>query len=118
MKKFNTVDEYINDTPSNVKARLIELRKLIKELAPDAEEGMGYGMPGYKLNGPLVYFAAFKNHISFFPTSSQIDQSIKELAKYRTGKGTFQFPLNQPLPMPLIKRAVELRVKENLSKKK
>ena|SRR5687767_5480853 len=117
MKKYTSVDEYVADVPGNVRDELKSLRKLIKETAPDAAESISYGMPGYKLNGALVYFAAWKDHISIYPTSSQIEEKIPELAKHRTGKGTLQFPTSKPLPMPLIKKMVELRMEENLAKK-
>ena len=82
MKKYNTVDEYIEDAPAEVKDKLIELRRLIKDVAPHAEEGMAYGMPGYKNNKkPLVYFAGWKDHISLYPTSSKLESSIKGLGK-------------------------------------
>lgn len=113
MKKFKTVDEYIENAPNEVKDKLIELRKLIMESAPQAREGMRYGMPGYKVNKkPLPYLAGWKDHIPLYPTSSKVEQSIPELAKFRTGKGTLQFPIDQALPMDLIRSLVKLRIEE------
>lgn len=117
MQKFDRVDDYINAAPIEVRPTLKDLRKLIKKLAPTAEEGMWYGMPGYKVNKkPLVYFAGWKDHISIYPTSSKVEDKIPELAKNRTGKGTLQFSLDKPLPMDLISKLVEVRLKENLEK--
>lgn len=113
MEKFDSVDEYIVSFPNEVRSVLQKLRKTVKTLVPEAMESMSYGMPGYKLNGkPLVYFAAFKRHIGFFPTPSGIDALDKETKQYRTGKGTMQFPHNKPVPWDLIKRIVKLREKE------
>lgn len=113
MEKFGTVDEYINSFPQNVKQVLVELRKRIEKLVPEAVEGMSYGMPGYKMNGkPLVYFAAFKAHIGFFPTPSGIEALGKETQPYRTGKGTLQFKLDKPIPWGLVEKIVKFRIKE------
>jgi uncharacterized protein YdhG (YjbR/CyaY superfamily) len=111
-----TVDEYIAAFPEDVQVRLKQVRKVIRDSAPGAEESISYGMPGYKLNGPLVYFAAFKNHIGFYPTPSGVTGFEKELAAYKQGKGSIQFPLDEPLPLDLIKRMVASRVKENEQK--
>lgn len=110
MKKFTSVNDYIEGAPEEARGKLRELRALIKEVAPEAVESISYGMPGYKLNGPLVYFAGYKKYIGFYPTSAKIEG----LEKYRTGKGTLQFPINQPLPLDLIRKAVKFRVKQNL----
>ena len=108
-----TIDEYIAAFPKEVNEILQTLREAIKEQAPEAVEAISYQMPTFKLNGKnLVHFAAFKNHIGFYPTASNLESSIKEAARYRTGKGTLQFPLDQPLPMPLIRNIVQFRVKE------
>jgi uncharacterized protein YdhG (YjbR/CyaY superfamily) len=116
-KEYKNVDEYIRTRPKNVQGMLKELRKVIKETAPKAEEGISYMMPGYKLRGKsLVYFAASKNHIGFYPTSSGMNTSIKDLAKYQTGKGTLQFPLDKPIPFALVKRVVQFRMKEIMVK--
>jgi len=115
---YKDVDEYIEKSGDNVREKLKELRKLIKANAPDAEERIGYGMPGYYLNGPLVYFGGFKNHVSLFGTASKVvDKYKKELKSYKTSKGTIQFPLDEPLPKSLIESIVKDRVTENLAKK-
>ena len=118
-KKITSVDEYILVFPKNIQAHLSAFRKIIKEIAPDAVECISYGMPGYKTHGkPLVYFAAYKNHIGLYATPSGHAEFEVELSKYKSGKGSVQFPLDQPIPLDLIKRIVEFRVKENLIKTK
>ncbi len=118
MKKPKSVDEYISWFPEEDQKLLEKMRAVIKETAPDAEEVISYGMPGYKLNGQLVWFASFKNHIGFYPRgSSAINAFEKELAGYKTSKGAIQFPKDKPLPIALIKKIVKYRVKENLGKK-
>ena len=114
--KIETIDEYINSFPINVQNILEKLRKIIKESAPEAEETISYGMPTFKLNGNLVHFAAHKNHIGFYPTSSGIEAFQKELAPYKSAKGSVQFPIDKPIPYELIKKIVIFRVKENLKK--
>lgn len=116
-RQFKTIDEYINTFPADVQHILNELRQTIKEAAPEAEETINYQMPTFTLNGNLVHFAAFKNHIGFYPTPSGIEAFKKELAPYKGAKGSVQFPIDQPLPLPLIRRIVELRVKENSARK-
>ncbi len=119
MGPVKNVDEYIASSPKEIQVKLKKIREIIKEFAPDAEEKIGYGMPGYKLEGrPLVYFAAFKSHIGLYPTSSVIEDTIPEVFKYRTGKGTLQFSTNEPLPISLIRKVIEFRVNENLEGKK
>jgi len=116
--QFKTIDEYINSFPTDVRDKLQTLRQAIKEEAPEAEETIKYGMPTFTLHGNLVYFAAWKNHIGFYPITSAMEASIKELTAYKTsGKGTIQFPLKQPLPLPLIRKIVTFLVQENLGKK-
>ncbi len=120
-RKFKDVDEYIKNAPLDAQKMLRETRKAIKESAPKAEEMISYFMPAYKLNNkPLVYFAGYKKHIGFYPTPNGISQFKKELAKYKKGKGTAQFQLNQKLPVGLIKKIVKFRVKQisALTKKK
>ncbi|MBN3034832.1 MAG: DUF1801 domain-containing protein [Bacteroidales bacterium] len=93
---------------------LSSLREVIREKAPEAEEGIAYSMPSYKaFNKPLVYFATFKNHIGFYATPSGHEQFAMELSRYKQGKGSVQFPLDQPLPLELIGRIIESRVLEN-----
>ena len=115
-KKYTTVDEYISDFPAGTKSKLKELRKIIKKMAPKAEEKISYNMPGYSLNGMLVYFAGYKNHIGFYPTSSGILAFKKEISIYKNSKGAIQFPLDEPLPVDLISQIVEFRVGENMQK--
>jgi uncharacterized protein YdhG (YjbR/CyaY superfamily) len=115
-KTFKTIDEYIALFPKDVRNILEELRKAIRDVAPQAEEGISYQIPTYKLNGNLVHFAAFKDHISFFPTSSGIEAFKVKLKSYKTSKGTIRFPLDEPIPFDLIEEIVRFRVKENLSK--
>jgi len=117
-KGFKTIDEYIATFPEAVQGILQELRRVIGESAPEATETISYQMPTFKLNGNLVHFAAFKNHISLFPTPSATEAFKEKLAKYKTSKGTIQFPLNEPIPFELVREIVKFRVKENLSKKK
>jgi len=114
--QINSIDEYIGTYPSDVQMVLQELRKAIKEAAPEAEETISYQIPTIKLNGNLVHFAAFKNHIGFYPTSSGIKAFKRELSRYEVSTGTVRFPIDEPLPVSLIKRIVRFRVKENLEK--
>jgi len=116
-RQFKTMDEYINAFPEDVKRILNELRQTIKELAPEAEETINYQIPTFTLNGNLVHFAAFENHIGFYPTPSGMEAFKKELSGYKGAKGSVQFPIDQPLPLPLIRRIVEHRMKENLERK-
>jgi len=95
---------------------LRQLRRTIRAAAPGAEEKISYQIPTFFLSGNLVYFAAFKNHIGFYPTSSGISHFQKELSKYETAKGSVRFPLNRPLPLALVGRIVKFRVNENLAK--
>jgi uncharacterized protein YdhG (YjbR/CyaY superfamily) len=108
--KPKTVEEYIAQFPEPVQAILREVRAVVKEAAPGAEERLGYGMPGYYLKGPLVYFAAHKKHIGFYPTPEGIEAFAAELAEYKQSKGAVQFPLDQPMPYELIARMVRARV--------
>jgi uncharacterized protein YdhG (YjbR/CyaY superfamily) len=115
-KQIKTIDKYIASFPKDVKNKLIELRRTIKKAAPDVKEKISYNMPTFTLNGNLVYFAAFKNHIGFYPMPKAITEFKKELSTYKTSKGTIQFPLDKPLPLSLITKIVKFKVKENLSK--
>ena len=113
MKNQSIIDDYIKKYPKDIQKTLNDFRKIIRKLAPTSEESISYGIPTFDLNGKhLVHFAAFKNHIGFFPTSSPIPVFKKELAGYKTSKGTIQFPLDQPIPFDLVKKIVEFRVKE------
>ena len=118
IKIARDTDEYISFHPENVRVQLEKLRQTIRKAAPKAEEVISYQMPAYKLQGMLVYFAAYKNHIGFYPTGSGIFAFKKELSIYECSKGTVRFPLDKPLPLGLIGKIVKFRVKENLEKKK
>ncbi len=109
-----SIDEYINSCPQEVRSLLLEIRSAIKAEAPDATEKISYQMPTFFLKGNLVHFAAFKNHIGFYPTPSGITAFDGELARYRSGKGSVQFPLGEPLPIELIRKIVRFRIQENL----
>lgn len=114
-----TTDGYIAGFPDDIQLILNQVRAIIKQAAPEAEESISYGMPAYKLNGkPLVYFAGFKNHIGFYATPSGHTEFAKELSKYKQGKGSVQFPLDQAIPYELIAQIVAFRVSENLEKGK
>jgi uncharacterized protein YdhG (YjbR/CyaY superfamily) len=108
-----TIDEYIAQFPDAVQQILVRLRAVIHEAAPGAVEKISYQMPGFELNGNLVWFAAWKTHISFYPRTAAMGDAIEELATYKGTKGSVHFPLNQPLPYELISRMVKLRVEEN-----
>ena len=112
-RSARTIDEYIRTFPKNVQEKLQALRKTIKMAAPGAGETISYGIPTFDLGGHLVHFAAYKNHIGFYPTSSGIRAFKKELSPYKTSKGTVQFPIDRPLPLALIARIVKYRVTEN-----
>ena len=109
------VDAYISQFPADVQAQLQQLRKIIHTAAPDANEKISYGIPTFYLHGNLVHFAAYRNHIGFYPSSSGMLAFAQELAAYKTSRGTVQFPLGQPLPVELIKKIVAFRVTENLA---
>ena len=114
MKSDNkTVDQYIKTFPENTQSILEQIRNAIIKNAPNAIESISYGMPAYKTFGkPLVYFAGYKNHIGFYALPSGNIAFQKELAKYKTGKGSIQFPLDQEIPYELIREIVTFRVQE------
>jgi uncharacterized protein YdhG (YjbR/CyaY superfamily) len=116
-KQVGTIDEYIAVFPKQIQDILQELRQTIKEAAPQAQEAISYQIPTFKLNGILVHFAAFKDHIGFFPTPSGVAAFKEELSEYETSKGTIRFPLDKPIPLDLIRKIVTYRVDENLKKK-
>src|SRR5678810_351917 len=105
--KFNTVDEYFAAFPPGTRVLLKEMRKTIRAAAPDAEEMISYNMPAFKQNGVLVYYAAYKNHIGFYPTGSGIQAFQKEISGYKNSKGAVQFPIDTPLPLKLITQIVK-----------
>jgi uncharacterized protein YdhG (YjbR/CyaY superfamily) len=114
--KPTTIDEYIAGFPPDVQAILQKIRTAIRKAAPGAEEAIKYQMPTFILHGNLVHFAAFKNHIGFYPVPTGIEAFKKELSVYPSGKGSVQFPLDKPIPYGLIGKIVKFRVKENLAK--
>jgi len=114
-----TIDDYIIQFPPEVRVRLELIRDAIRQIAPEAVEGIAYGMPAYKLNKrPLVYFAAFEHHIGFYATPSGHKEFAADLSKYKQGKGSVQFPHKLPLPLELIERMILFRVDENFKYKK
>jgi uncharacterized protein YdhG (YjbR/CyaY superfamily) len=112
------IDEYIATFPRERQDLLEQVREAIPEAAPEAEETIGYAMPTFKLNGNLVYFAGYKHQIGFYATPNGHKAIKYEPSVYKTGKGSVQFPLNQPMPLDLIKRIVAFRAKENEEKNK
>lgn len=113
---FTTIDAYIAQFPADVQAKLQAIRALIRESVPDAEEKISYQMPTFALKGILVHFAAYDNHIGFYPTPSGITAFGEELSRYQHSKGSVRLPLDEPLPLDLIRRIVLFRVEENLTK--
>ena len=116
--KLNDIDKYIEGFPEETQTILKQLRSVIKEAAPGAEEVISYQMPAFKYSGILVYFAGFKKHIGFYPTASGITAFKDELSSYKGAKGSVQFPIDKPLPYNLIAKIVKFRVKENEMKAK
>lgn len=114
--KATTVEEYIRSFPAPVQVKLKQLRKTIRAAVPEAGESISYGIAAYKLNGVLIYFAGFNNHVSIYPAPRTAPAFKKELAAYPGGKGTLQFPLDQALPLDLVKRIVLFRKAENLAR--
>jgi uncharacterized protein YdhG (YjbR/CyaY superfamily) len=114
--KFKTVDEYFSTLTANKKDLLQEVRKTIKDAAPQAKELISYNMPAFKLNGILVYYAAQKDHVGFYPTSSPIEVFKNELAPYKWSKGAIQFPIDKPMPFDLISKIVKFRVRADMEK--
>jgi uncharacterized protein YdhG (YjbR/CyaY superfamily) len=114
--KPKNINEYITTFPLQTRKLLREMKATIKKAAPKAEEVISYGMPAFKFHGLLVWFAAYTRHIGFYPRVSAIQAFKKEIAKYKNAKGSVQFPLHKPLPLALIKKMVQYRVKENLEK--
>ena len=110
------IDDYVGRFPKEVQQLLEKMRFTIKKAAPRAEETISYGIPAFTLNGRLVWFAAFKKHIGFYPGSSAVIAFKKELSAYKGAKGSVQFPFDEPLPLALVSRIVKFRVKENPSR--
>jgi len=113
-----TIDDYIAGYPKDIQTTLEKIRTAIRKAAPKAEETIKYGMPTFTLNGNLIFFAAFKNHIGFYPIPQGIDAFKKELSIYKQGKGSVQFPIDKPMPLALISKIVKFRVKKNTKKTK
>jgi len=109
-----TFDEYIAQFEEDVQHILVNIRAVIKETAPQAVEKISYHMPSFYLNGGLVWFAAYKHHIGFYPKTSAMQADIKELSAYKGTKGSVHFPLDKPIPYELISKIVKVRVSENL----
>jgi uncharacterized protein YdhG (YjbR/CyaY superfamily) len=118
-KQFKTIDEYVKTFPEDIQSILKKLRQTIQEAAPGAVEAISYQMPTFKLKGKnLVHFAAWENHIGFYPTPSGTEAFNKELSLYKGGKGSVKFPIESPIPYDLVKRIVVFRIKESQEKKK
>jgi uncharacterized protein YdhG (YjbR/CyaY superfamily) len=115
---FKNIDEYISTFPKEVQTVLVQVRATIRKAAPKAEEAISYGMPAFVSNGPLVYFSGYKSHVGFYALPSGHDNFKKELSKYKQGKGSVQFPLDEPMPLSLISKIVKFRLKENTEKVK
>ena len=111
-----TINEYIASFPEDIQKVLEQVRETISQAAPEAGETINYGIPTFMLNGNLVHFAAFKNHIGFYATPTGHEAFAEELSNYKQGKGSVQFPLNKPMPLELITSIVQFRVKEQQAK--
>lgn len=116
MSADDEIDAYINSFTGQTQEALVKMRAIIKKAAPQAEELISYGMPAYKLDGMLVYFAGYDRHIGFYPTPSGIVNFKEELSVYKTAKGSVQFPLDKKLPVSLITQIVKFRIAENQEK--
>ena len=116
-QNYHAIDDYIKTFPEDIQEVLQTIRQTIKKAAPEAEEVISYKMPAFKQKGVLVWFAAFKNHIGFFPKANAIKKFEKELLKYETSKGTIRFPLDKKIPLGLISKITRFRIKEALGKK-
>jgi uncharacterized protein YdhG (YjbR/CyaY superfamily) len=112
-----TIDEYIRSYPREIRQLLQSMRQTIKKAAPKAEETISYKIPAFRLNGMLVWFAAFKNHIGFYPGVGAMKVFKDDLLEYKGAKGSVQFPFDKALPLPLVSRIVKFRVKQNLSRR-
>jgi uncharacterized protein YdhG (YjbR/CyaY superfamily) len=108
------ITEYINAAPKEVQKKLREMRACIRKSAPGATEGLKWGMPAFSYRRILVTFAAHKSHIGFYPTPSAVSAFAKDLSKFVTAKGSIQFPLGKPLPLPLIRKITAFRVRESI----
>ena len=116
VNKPNNIDEYISNFPNDIQQILLQIRTTIKNAAPESQEVISYCMPAFKQNGILVYFAAFKNHIGFYPTVSGIRAFQDQFQGFKFSKGSIQFPINKPIPFDLITEIVKFRLNEILMK--
>ena len=116
--KFSTIDEYHASFPKNTRDILQKFRQTIKQIVPQATETISYNIPTFKLDKNLVHYAAFKEHIGFYPSTSPMEIFKEELKAYKTSKGAIQFPIDQPLPIALIKKIVKFRLDEEKKKTK
>lgn len=116
MKPYNNVDEYLDNYSGETREKLESIRETIKKLVPNASEVISYGIPTFKLNGHLVHYAGYTNHIGFYPGSAPISEFEKELVDFKTSRGTIQFSIDKPLPLELIEKIVLLCVKRNQAK--
>jgi uncharacterized protein YdhG (YjbR/CyaY superfamily) len=116
MKNFSTVDEYVSALRGDARERLESLRKVIRQAAPQAEEVIHYNMPAFESNGMLVWYAAFRRHVGFYPRASAIAAFKRELASYKTSKGAIQFPIEKDIPSDLVRKIVRFRLQENEQK--
>lgn len=118
MNKADNIDNYIAGFPKETQEILQKVRSAISKAAPGAEETINYGIPTFTLEGNLVHFAGYKNHIGFYPAASGIEAFKKELSVYKGAKGSVQFPIDKPMPLALITKIVKYRVKENQERAK
>ena len=116
MENYSNIDEYIANLPEVPRQILQQLRTTIINIVPEAEEAISYGIPTFKLKGNLVHFAAYKNHIGFYPGAAGIESFKRELSEYKLSKGTVQFPVDKPIPFELISKIVKFRLEQNLLK--
>ncbi|MDQ8006274.1 MAG: DUF1801 domain-containing protein [Pedobacter sp.] len=118
MEKPTTIDEYIASFPSETQKILQRLREDLQRMIPDAKQKISYAIPTFTLNGNLIHFAGYKNHIGLYPGSKAVEALAEDLKGYHTSKGTVQFPIDKPLPIDLIEKIVAFCVAQNLAKKK
>ena len=116
MQNYKDIDEYLANFSDDIRGKLEEIRKTVKEIVPEAEEKISYGIPTFTYHGNLLHFAGYETHIGFYPGSAPIKEFAKELAEYKTSKGTVQFPLNKPIPFDLIRKITEFCVAGNSKK--
>jgi len=112
--KPKNIDQYIRGFPKETQVKLRQMRAIIRSAAPKASEGLKWGMPAFSYRRILVAFAGFRHHIGFYPTPSAVTKFAKQLLKFKTAKGSIQFPLNKPLPLSLVRKITAFRVKESL----